>query len=314
MDAMAHREIAGEQQDSGGVGGALRRTVREFSDDGLSHWAAALTYYAVLAIFPALLALVSILGLIGTSATKPLLDNLDSVAPGPARDVLTSSLESIGSGQGAAGLTFVIGLLASIWAASGYIGAFMDASNTIWDVDEGRPFWKKIPIRLAITIAMLILLAVSAALVVVTGPIAQQIGNLIGVGDTAVSVWNIAKWPALLIVASGMLALLYWAAPNVKQPGFRWISPGSVVAVVLWLLASAVFAFYVANFGSYNKTYGSLGGIIVFLIWLWITNIAILLGAELNAELERGHQIEQGHPADREPFLEVRDEPASDRS
>ncbi|MDP9384738.1 MAG: YihY/virulence factor BrkB family protein [Actinomycetota bacterium] len=293
----------------GSWGAVLKRTIKEFSADKLTHWAAALTYYGILSIFPALLALVSILGLLGQSATQPLIDNLSGVAPGPAKEIVTSALENLQNAGGAAGIAFIIGLAAAIWSASGYIGAFMDASNSIWDVEEGRPIWKKIPTRLAITVAMLLMLAITAVLVVVSGPIAKQAGNLLGVGDTAVTVWNIGKWPVLLGLVSVMFALLYWAAPNVKQPGFRWVTPGGIIAVAVWILASLAFTFYVATFASYNETYGSLGGVIVFLVWLWITNIAILLGAEFNAELERGRQIEAGHPPEKEPFLEPRDEP-----
>ncbi len=290
--------------------GVLKRTGKEFSNDKLTHWAAALTYYGVLSIFPALLALVSILGLIGQSATQPLLDNLATAAPGPAKEILTDALTGLQDSGGAAGLAFVVGLASAIWAASGYISGFMDASNAIWDVEEGRPIYKKLPIRVGITVVMLVLLAALAVMTVVTGPIAQEVGNIIGLGDQAVSVWNIAKWPVMLVLVSFMFAFLYWAAPNVKQPGFKWVSPGGIFAVVLWIVASALFAFYVANFSSYNATYGSLGGVIAFLVWLWISNIAILVGAEFNAELERGRMIEAGmKPADQEPFLEPRDEP-----
>jgi membrane protein len=287
----------------------LKRTGKQFSEDKLTTWAAALTYYAVLSIFPALLALVSILGLIGQSATQPLIDNLSSVAPGPAKDILTSSLHGLNSAQGASTLAFVIGLVAAIWSASGYIGAFMDAANTVWDAPEGRPIWKRIPLRLAVTCVLLLLLAASALAVVLTGPLARSVGNIIGLGSTFVTVWDIAKWPVLVLVVSFMISLLYWAGPNVKQPGFPWITPGGLLAVLLWLVASALFALYVASFASYNKTYGSLGGIIVFLIWLWITNLIILLGAEFNAEMERSRQIAGGHPVDKEPYLPLRDEP-----
>jgi membrane protein len=288
--------------------GALRRTVSEFSEDNLTDWAASLTYYAVLAIFPALIVMVSVLGLIGESATKPLLDNLSSVAPGPANDILTSAIKDIQGSQGAAGVFFVVGLLAAVWSASGYIGAFMRASNAIYDIDEGRPIWKTLPLRVGLTVLLMVLTAVSAIGVTLSGGLAEQAGNVVGVGDTAVQIWNIAKWPVLLLFVSFMFAVLYWAAPNVKQPGFRWITPGGVLAVLGWVIASIAFAFYVGNFGSYNKTYGALAGPIVFLVWLWISNLMILLGAEFNAELERGRAIEQGmRPEDTEPFVEPRD-------
>jgi membrane protein len=287
---------------------ALKRTVREFKEDNLTDWAAALTYYGVLAIFPALIVLVSILGLVGESATQPLIDNLGTVAPGPAKEIFTDAIENLQGDRGAAGVLFVIGLLGALWSASGYVAAFMRASNAIYDMPEGRPVWKTLPVRVGLTVVLLVLLALSTLAVVLTGGLAERVGDLIGLGDTAVAVWNIAKWPVLLLVVSFMFALLYWAAPNVKQPGFRWVSPGGILAVVGWLIASGAFAFYVANFGSYNETYGALGGVVVFLVWLWISNIVILLGAEFNAELERGRAIEAGmRPEDREPFAEPRD-------
>jgi membrane protein len=288
--------------------GVLKRTGKEFSDDNLTDWAAALTYYAILSIFPALIVLVSLLGLIGESATQPLIDNLGSVAPGPAREIFTSAIENLQGSQGASGVFFVVGLAAAIWSASGYIAAFMRASNSIYDMPEGRPIWKTLPVRVGLTVLLMLLTALSAVAVTLSGGLAEEVGNLLGLGDTAVLVWSIAKWPVLLLLVSFMFAVLYWAAPNVKQPGFRWITPGGVLAVLGWVIASLAFAFYVSNFGSYNETYGALAGPIVFLVWLWISNIMILLGAEFNAELERGRAIEGGmRPEDKEPFMEPRD-------
>jgi membrane protein len=273
---------------------ALKRTVREFREDNLTDWAAALTYYGVLSIFPALVVLVSMLGLVGESATQPLIDNLSAVAPGPAQEVFTGAITDLQGSRGSAGLLLVLGLVAALWSASGYIGAFSRASNAIYEIDEGRPFWKLRPLQVGITALMLVLLAVSALAVVFTGPLAEEAGNLFGVGDTAITVWDVAKWPALVLVVSLMFSVLYWAAPNVRHPGFRWITPGGLLAVVIWIIASLAFALYVSNFGSYNKTYGTLGGVIIFLIWLWLSNVAVLLGAELNAELERRREIEAG--------------------
>ena len=288
--------------------GLLKRTVREFQDDNLTDWAAALTYYGVLAIFPALLVMVSVLGLLGHSATQPLIDNIDSVAPGPAKQIFSDALKNLEDSQGAAGVFFVIGLLGALWSASGYIGAFMRASNVIYDIDEGRPIWKTLPMRVGLTVLLMLMTAVTAIGVTISGGLARQVGKTIGVGGTAVDVWNIAKWPVLLLIVGLMFAVLYWAAPNVKQPGFKWITPGGALAVIGWVIASLAFAFYVANFGSYNKTYGALAGPIVFLVWLWISNVVILLGAELNAEIERGRAIDAGmHPPDKEPFMEPRD-------
>jgi membrane protein len=295
--------------------GVLKRTFKEFREDNLTDWAAALTYYGVLALFPAIIALVSIVGLAGKSATDTLTQNVSEVTTGPAKDVITNAFTGLSSNQGAAGVLFVVGLLAALWSASGYIAAFMRASNSIWDVEEGRPVWKTIPVRLGVTLVVVLLLAISALAVVLTGALADKAGRFLGVGSTFVTVWDIAKWPVLLLIVATILAILYYASPNVRHPKFSWITPGSLIAVALWLVASAAFAFYVANFSSYDKTYGSIAGVIVFLVWLWVTNIAVLLGAEFNAERERGRQIEAGYPAEREPFLEPRDtRKMSDRS
>jgi len=286
----------------------LKRAWREFSEDKVTDWAAALTYYGVLSIFPMLLALISLLGLFGQSATQPLLDNISGVAPGPAKDIVTQAIQNLQKSQGSAGIMFFVGLALALWSASGYVGAFMRASNDIWDVEEGRPAWKTIPLRVGVTGLLLVLLTISAMAVVLTGPLAKSIGDIIGLGSAAVTAWDIAKWPVLILVVAFMIALLYYATPNVKHPKFQWVSPGSLLAVVVWILASALFAFYVANFSSYSKTYGALGGVIVFLTWLWITNNVILLGAEVNAEIERDRQIQGGlRPRDKEPFLEPRD-------
>lgn len=297
---------SGAQQ--AGAGATLKRTAKEFSDDNLTHWAAALTYYGVLSIFPALLAAVAVLGLIGSSAIQPMIDNLGTVAPGPAQEILTSALQGL-QNSGGGGLLLVVALAGAIWAASGYISGFMDASNAIYDIDEGRPIWKKLPLRIGITVLMLVLLTASALAVVLTGPLAREVGNLVGVGESAVTVWDIAKWPVLVLIVSFMFAVLYYVSPNVKQPGLKSVLPGGAVAVFLWIAVSAAFAFYVANFGSYNETYGALGGAIVFMVWLWLTNLAILLGAEFNAERARGRHMTAGHPASEEPYLPVKSRP-----
>lgn len=287
--------------------GVVKRSIREFQEDRLTDLAAALTYYGILSIFPALLAVVSILGLFGSRATGPLLDNVSTLAPGPARDLLTQSLESLERNQGGAGLIAIISIAVAIWSASAYIAAFMRAANVVYDMPEGRPIWKTIPLRVTVTVVLVILLAASAVIVVFTGGLADRAGDVLGVGDTGIAVWNVAKWPVLLVAVVLVLAILYWAAPNVRLPGFRWITPGSVLAVLVWVIASLGFGFYVANFGSYNKTYGTIAGVIIFLIWLWVTNLAILLGLEIDAELLRARAIEAGHPADEEPYLEPRD-------
>jgi membrane protein len=294
--------------------GVLKRTVSEFRKDNVTDLAAALTYYGILAIFPALIALVSILGLIGPSATQPLITNVGKLAPGSVHQILTSAIQNLEHSRGAAGLLFIVGIAGAIWSASGYIAAFMRASNAIYDIEEGRPIWMTLPVRIGTTIVMLVLLAISAFAVVVTGGLASQLGKLLGIGSTAVTIWDIAKWPVLLLIVSFMFSILYWAAPNVKHAGFRWLSPGGVFAVTVWVLASGAFALYVAGFSSYNKTYGALAGIIIFLVWLWISNIAILLGAEFNAELERGRRLEAGQAAEEEPFVDPRRPPKPARS
>jgi membrane protein len=289
--------------------GVMKRTFSGYRSDNLSDWAAALTYYGILAMFPAVIALISVVGLVGHSATQALIDNLGKLAPGTARTVFTNAINGLAQSRGAAGVLFVVGIAGALWSASSYVAAFMRASNSIYEMEEGRPIWKTIPVRVSVTVVLLALLAISSVAVVITGGLAKQVGNLIGVGSSAVTIWDIAKWPVLLLVVSLMFSILYWAAPNVKHPGLRWLSPGGLFAVLVWIIASGLFALYVANFSSYNKTYGALAGVIIFLVWLWISNLALLFGAELNAELARGRAIAAGHPADKEPFLEPRNKP-----
>jgi membrane protein len=276
----------------------LKRTFREFKDDNLTDWAAALTYYAVLSIFPAMIALVSILGLVVDPATitRVVTDIVSQLGPSSAADTFKGPIDQISSNQSSAALGLIVGVAVALWTASGYVGAFMRASNAIYERDEGRPFWKLRPFQLAVTLVLVLMAALVVLALIVSGPVAEAVGNAVGLGSTAVTIWDIAKWPVLLVVVMLMLAILYWSSPNAKPAGFRWVSPGSVLATVLWVVASAGFAFYVANFSSYNKTYGALAGVIVFLVWMWITNLAILLGAEVNAETERARELEAGVP------------------
>ena len=278
----------------------LKRTVSELRDDNLTDWAAALTYYAVLALFPGLIVLVAILGLAGQhpETTNTLLDIVRDVGPASAVDTFRGPIESVVKSSGGASALLGVGLLGAIWSASAYIGAFIRAVNVIYEVEEGRPFWKLRPLQIAITVAMVLLLALVAISIVVTGPLARSIGAAVGLGDTAETIWGIAKWPVIVVIVMGMFAVLYYIAPNVRQPRLRWVTPGGVVAVLAWLVVSLGFAFYVANFGSYDKTYGSLGGVVVFLIWLWLSNLALLFGAEFDAELERSRELEAGLPAE----------------
>ena len=286
---------------------AARRALREYKADDLPDRAAALTYFGIQSIFPGLLVLVSLLGILGKPVTRPLITNLDNAAPSSVRNIIRSDVTQLQHSHAASGIVGIAGIVLALWSASNYVAAFMRASNVIYDVPEGRPIWKTAPIRLGVTVVTMILLVAAAFIVVVTGTLAQEVGNALGVGSTAVTIWDIAKWPVLLIIIGLILAILFWASPNARH-GFQWVSPGGFIAVALWLAASALFAVYVANFSHYNKIYGSLAGVIIFLIWMWISNVAILLGAEFNAELERARAVAAGHPADREPFSDLRDD------
>jgi membrane protein len=272
----------------------LKRTVREFKEDNLTDWAAALTYYAVLSLFPALIALLSIVGLVADPATvtRVITETVSEIGPATAAETFSGPINDITENQSAAGLALILGLAGALWTASGYVGAFMRASNAIYEIEEGRPFWKLRPLQIVVTLAMVLMLAIVVLGLVVSGPLAEALGGALGIGDTAVTIFQYGKWPVLVAVVMVMLAVLYYASPNAKLPGFKWISPGSVLAVVVWIVASIAFAFYVANFGNYQKTYGTLGGVVSFLVWMWITNLAVLFGAELNAELERSRELE----------------------
>jgi len=282
--------------DSSGWKAALRRTFDGFRSDQVTDLAAGLTYYGVLALFPALIALVSIVGLFGDpgGTTRTLTDIVSDLGPETAADTFNGPIENLTADRETAGALFVVGLLGALYSASGYVGAFMRASNRIYGVQEGRPFWKLRPLQIAVTLVMVLLVALVVVALVLSGPVAEAVGKALGLTSTAVTIYGLAKWPVLAAVVLTMLAFLYYVSPNVRLPAFRWITPGSMVAVALWILASIGFAFYVSNFGSYDKTYGTLGGVVTFLVWVWITNIAVLLGVELNAELERAREIQAG--------------------
>jgi membrane protein len=268
---------------------ALKKAFDQFRSDNLTDWAAALTYYGLLSLFPALIALVSVLGLVGDpeTTTRKVTEVITEIGPDSAAETFRGPVESVASSRGTAGFAFVLGLAVALWSASGYVGAFIRASNVIYATEESRPFWKLRPLQIVITLAMVLLAALLAVGLVLTGPIVGAIADAIGIGSTAVTIWEIAKWPAMAAVFVGMVGLLYYMAPDTRLRGFRWVAPGAGVAIVVWALASAAFALYVANFGSYDKTYGTLGGLVALLVWLWITNVAILFGHALNAQLER---------------------------
>jgi membrane protein len=293
-------------------GDTIKRTVSEFKEDKLNHWAAALTYYTVLSLFPALLVMVSLVGLFGDTerVTTVLTDTVSQLGPASAADTLQGPIESITSNRSAAGILFVVGILSALWAASGYVSAFAEASNSIYEVDEGRPFWKLKPLQLLVTLVLILLAAAVALGLVLTGPIVGALGGALGLSDTALSAWRFAKWPAMVVLVLLIFGVLYYTSPNARPTGVRWVTGGALLALAAWVVASIGFALYVANFGSYDKTYGTLGGVVVFLLWLWISNMAILLGAEFNAETERARQLETGVAgAKRELKLPARDVP-----
>ncbi|MGR0220365.1 YihY/virulence factor BrkB family protein [Agromyces sp. ZXT2-6] len=292
-----------------------RRTVREFIDDECLDTAAALTFWGMLALFPGLLAVTSLLALIGQDgrAIGELLDLAEQLAPGPALEVVSEPLRTF-AGSRAAGIGFVTGLVIALWSASGYVAAFSRAMNRIFEVEEGRPFWKLRPIQLAITVAAIVLVVIVAVILVVSGPVTDALGSALGLGEAVRDVWDVAKWPLLAVVVILAVGLLYYATPNVRQPRFRWISFGALLAIALLVIVSAGFALYVANFSNYDRTYGSLAGIIVFLLWLWLSNAALLLGAEFNAELERARQLQAGFAAEERLRLSPRGTRAAERA
>jgi membrane protein len=299
------------------LGATLKRTLTEFQEDNLSDWAAALTYYGLLSLFPALIAMVSLIGIFGDpqSTTSKLTEIITEIGPSSGAETFEGPIKSITENQSAAGFAFVFGLAAALWSASGYVGAFTRASNIIYETPEGRPFWKLRPLQIVVTLAMIILMALLAVGLVLTGPVVEAVANPIGLSSTAVDVWNIAKWPVMAAIFILMVDLLYYATPNVKLRGFKWVTPGAILAIVVWAIASALFALYVSNFSSYDKTYGTLAGLVVLLLWFWITNLAILFGHQMNAERERSAEIDEGQPrAEKEIQLEPRDEPKDQKT
>ncbi|WP_316289031.1 YihY/virulence factor BrkB family protein [Clavibacter michiganensis] len=292
----------------------LRKTVREFGSDQCTDIAASLTYYAVLSLFPALIAIISLLGVFGQGqqTVTAVLDLLRGFAPADAlaliEPILTGFVESP-----AAGFALVSGIVLAIWSASGYVGAFTRAMNRIYEIPEGRPFLKLKPMQLAVTLIGIVILLVCALIIAISGPVTDAIGEALGLGPTVQIVWSIAKWPVLAFAIVLLIAILYYATPNAKQPKFRWMSVGAAIALVVLVVASVGFAFYVTEFSSYAKSYGALAGVVVFLLWLWIANLALLFGAEFDAELERGRQLQAGIAAEETLQLPPRDTVVSDK-
>src|SRR5215218_10807249 len=300
-----------------GLFATLKRTLTEFQEDNLSDWAAALTYYGLLSLFPALIALVSLIGIFGDpqTTTSKLTEIITEIGPSSGAETFEGPIKSITESQSAAGIAFVAGLAVALWSASGYVGAFTRASNIIYETPEGRPFWKLRPLQIVVTLAMIIMMALLAVGLVLTGPVVEAVANPIGLSSTAVDVWNIAKWPVMAAIFILMVDLLYYATPNVKLRGFKWVTPGAILSIVVWAIASALFALYVSNFSSYDKTYGTLAGLVVLLLWFWITNLAILFGHQMNAERARSTEIAEGQPrAEKEIQLEPRDEPKDQKT
>ncbi|MEU8420605.1 YihY/virulence factor BrkB family protein [Micromonospora sp. NPDC048835] len=297
--------------------GVLVRSVQNFVNDNCSDWAAALTYYGVLALFPSAIVVVALVGLVsdGERTLDTVVDLADQVGAG---SVLTTEnggvvgvIKTVVLDQSNPKLLLSFGLLGALWSASGFIGAFTRASNAVYGVTEGRPVWKLRPLQIGLAAITLVLLAVVALALIVSGPVTDAVGDLVNAGGLARTVWRVAKWPVLAMIMMVLLSLLFWIAPNVRQPRFRWLTPGGAVALVSWAAASFGFGLYVANFSSYDTTYGSLGAAIAFLVWLYLSNSALMLGVQINAEVQRGRRLQAGEPDPEDPVLPPR-KPADD--
>lgn len=292
----------------------LRKTIREFTADQCMDAAAALTYYAVLSLFPALLAIFSLLGVFGQgrAASDAVLGIVEDVAPGDTADTLRGPIEQMAQAPGA-GLALITGILLALWSASGYVGAFSRVMNRIYEIEEGRPFWKLRPMQLLVTVVTVVCLTLVAIGLVLSGDVVDAVGSSIGASGLVTTLWNVLKWPVMLFIVVFLVALLYYATPNAKQPKFRWISLGALLAIVVLIVATLGFGLYVANFSNYDRTYGSFAGVIIFLLWIWIANLALLFGAEFDAELERGRQLQAGIDAEVDIQLPARDTRTSDK-
>jgi membrane protein len=288
---------------------ALKATVQEFQRDDALGMAAQLAYYLILALFPFILVLVSLMGTFGSpELASEILAYFQRVMPEQAYDIIETFTANIISGQAEAPGLFTFGILFTIWAASGAFAALINALNRAYDVQETRPFWKVRGIAILMTLGLSVLILIGVLLLVLGPQIGEAIANVFGLEETFTLVWEVVRWPVALFFMVFTVALLYYFAPDVDQP-FRWITPGGLIGVLLWVLASVGFNFYVSNFGSYNKTYGSIGAVIVLLLYLYISSLTILFGATLNATLVRmkeeisGSQILDAKPANEKPDI-----------
>jgi membrane protein len=273
----------------------FRRAWLEFRKDNCTDLASGLTYHAALSMMPGLLAVVSLLGIFGQGrqTTEAITGFIRDHATPEVAGFLQGPIEQLASSN-KAGLALVAGIVGALWAASGYVGAFGRAMNRLYEVGEGRPIWILRPVYLVVTVVLVVLVVVMLGILFLSGPVAATVADAIGLGSIGHTVWSIVKWPIVLVLAITLIAVLYYSTPNVKQPRFRWISVGSIVALVAMAIAGLAFAFYVANFSKYNATYGTIGSVIIVLLGLWIMNLALLLGAEVDAETERGRELQAG--------------------
>jgi membrane protein len=313
---MAMTQPTGTDRDSS-LFATLKRTGVEFVQDEMTDRAAGLTYYGLLSLFPALIALVSIVGLFADpqATTQKLSEIVGNLGPDTAADTFKGPVESITSNRNSSLLALVISTALALFSASSYVGAFSRASNVVFETREGRPFWKLRPFQILVTLLMLVILAVLAIGLVMTGPIVEAVAGPLGIQETAVDIWQIAKWPVMALLAVVLILVLFYSSPNARPRSFGSMIPGAALALVVWVVASVGFAFYVSQFGSYNRTYGALSGFIVLLIWLWISNLALLFGLQLNSEIERSRQFDQGVPrAERELQVEPREQPEAKKT
>jgi membrane protein len=287
--------------------GVLWRSLNGYLDDDCGDLAAALTYNAVLAIFPVAIVVVALVNLVtdGTTAVDTAIGILADLGAGAvvADENVTGVLNAVIVQQSSAKVLLGFGLLGALYSATNYVAAFTRASNRIYGVKEGRPWWKLIPLQILLSAVGLVLLAVVATGLVISGPLVDAVGNAVGAGDAARTAWSIGRWPVLVMILMVLLSLLFWIAPNVRQPRFRWLTVGGAVGLLVWAVASFGFGLYVSNLASYDRTYGSLGAIIAFLVWLYLSNSAVMLGVELNAEIARGRQLQAGDPDPDPPLV-----------